>query len=138
MHPTHEFKRHKRGGGGGEANVVSYENTPARYVARKGVRGTGEEEDETRNEQIEADTDRGIKEEGEGERGVRDGMDATQYAVLAVSWLPRCPGGERLNTSGLLLLPPLFAPFSLGPPTPPPLIRWNGLMLLIHVHKVLG
>lgn len=80
MHPTHEFKRHKRGGGGGEANVVSYENTPARYVARKGVRGTGEEEDETRNEQIEADTDRGIKEEGEGERGVRDGMDATQYA----------------------------------------------------------
>lgn len=30
--------------------------------------------------------------------------------VLAISWLPRCPGGERLNTSGLLLLPPPFAP----------------------------
>jgi len=62
--------------------------------------------------------------------------------VLAVSWLPRCPGGERLNTSGLLLLPPLCTPLLLRQTSSHPprllLIGWNGLMLLIHVHKVLG
>ncbi|KAK1137529.1 hypothetical protein K0M31_002034 [Melipona bicolor] len=70
------------------------------------------EEGETRNEQIEADTDRGIKREPE-KQGRRKGVCAMGWmlhstrTVLAVSWLPRCPGGERLNTSGLLLLPPL-------------------------------
>lgn len=62
--------------------------------------------------------------------------------VLAVSWLPRCPGGERLNTSGLLLLPPLCTLLLLRQTSSHPprllLIGWNGLMLLIHVHKVLG
>lgn len=62
--------------------------------------------------------------------------------VLAVSWLPRCPGGERLNTSGLLLLPPLCTLLLLHQTSSHPprllLIGWNGLMLLIHVHKVLG
>lgn len=62
--------------------------------------------------------------------------------VLAVSWLPRCPGGERLNTSGLLLLPPLCTLLFLRQTSSHPprllLIGWNGLMLLIHVHKVLG
>lgn len=87
------------------------------------------EEGETRNEQIEADTDRGIKREpekrrnGEGERGLRDGMDATQYAdglsgILAasLSW-GRAAKYLRIVTIATPLHPLLLRPMG-HPPHP--------------------